>query len=149
MQTSVTAGIIGQQGQQTTTGADAFKSVDLSAFLKMLVTELQNQDPLNPINNSEILQQVSQIKAIESNQRLTDTLEAVRLQQNVATANSLMDRVVVALTERNEKVVGKVEGVSIEDGVTKLHIGNSTVDLKNVSEILPEDTDLASLASAQ
>jgi len=149
MATSATAGISGQQGQQTTTGADALKDVDLNAFLKMLIAELQNQDPLNPVSNSEILQQVSQIKAIESNQRLTDTLDAIGLQQNVATANSLMDRVVVGLTDQNETVTGKVEGVSIENGVTKLHIGNNTVDLKNVSEILPEGTDLTQLASAQ
>ena len=149
MATSATAGITGQQGQQATTGTDAFKNVDLNAFLKMLIAELQNQDPMNPVNNSEILQQVSQITAIQSNQRLSNTLDALRLQQNVATANNLMDRVVVALDDQNQQVIGKVTGVSIGDGVTKLQVGNSTVDLKNVSEILPEGTNLTQLASAQ
>ena len=56
------------------------------------MAELQNQDPMEPMKNSELLQQVSQIRAIQSNDRLTDTLESVSLGQNLATAGNLLDR---------------------------------------------------------
>jgi len=143
---SSVSGISGQQGQQTTTGKDAYGDLDLQAFLKMLMAELQNQDPLNPMDNAQILQQVSSIKAIESNQRLTDTLDAVRLQQNVATANNLLQRTVAALTDKQERVAGAVDGVLIQDGTVKLRIGENTVDLKNVSEIVPEGTEIPAQA---
>jgi len=138
MQTSVTSGIVGAQGQQATTGHDAFNDLNLDAFIKMLVAELQNQDPLNPMNNTEILQQVSQIRAIESNQRLTETLQSVMLGQNVNTASSLLGRTITGLTDDSKKITGVVDRVSIEDNVPRLHLGDQSIQLKNVAEILPD-----------
>jgi len=131
-----TIGALGTQGKQPTAGADAFAQVDLNDFIKLLVAELQNQDPLDPMNNQEILQQISQIREIESNQRLTDTLGSVLLGQNVATASNLIGRTIVALSAEGERVTGEVERVSIEEGVARLHVGEHTVTLKNVAEIL-------------
>ena len=133
-------GVLGQQGQQNPTGHDAFRDVDLNDFVKLLVAELQNQDPLNPMDNSEILQQVSQMREIESNQRLTDTLEAVLLGQSMTTASSMLGRMVMALTDDSQLVTGRVDRVTIEDGQPKLHLGEHVVDLKNVSEILSGPT---------
>jgi len=137
-------GAVGQQGQQNTTGYDALRDVDLNDFIKLLVAELQNQDPLNPMENNEILQQISQIREIESNQRLTDTLESVLLGQSMATASNMMDRMIVALTDDSQIVTGRVDRVTIEEGQPKLHVGDHTVDLQNVSQILSESTDTTS-----
>jgi len=131
-----TIGALGTQGQQNTAGTDAFAQVDLNDFIKLLVTELQHQDPLNPMDNQEILQQISQIREIESNQRLTDTLESVLLGQNVVTASNLIGRTVVALSDEGDRVTGEVDRVSIEDGVARLHVAEHTVPLKNVAEIV-------------
>src|SRR3972149_4141280 len=99
---SSTTGISGQQGQQALT-SDAFNKVELQDFVKLLVTELQNQDPLDPVKNSEILEQISQIKAIESNQRLSDTLASLQLQQNLVAASSLLEKTIVGLTNKGDK----------------------------------------------
>jgi len=131
-----TVGALGTQGQQNTAGTDAFAQVDLNDFIKLLVVELQNQDPMNPMDNQEILQQVSQIREIESNQRLTDTLQSVLLGQNVANASNLIGRGVVALSDEGERVTGEVDRVSIEDGLAILHVGDHGVRLENVAEIL-------------
>ncbi|MGQ9575381.1 MAG: flagellar hook assembly protein FlgD [Thermoguttaceae bacterium] len=136
MQSVSFEGISGLRGPQAP-NHDAFKDLNLDTFIQLLVAELQNQDPLSPMSNTEILQQVSQIRAIESNARLTSTLEAVLLGQNVATASSLLGRTVTGLSDESGKVTGKVDRVTIADGVTKLHVGDNTLSLKNVSEILP------------
>ena len=88
----------GQQPQQVASGRDAFSDLNLDEFLGLLITELQTQDPLDPMDNNEILQQVSQMREIESNMRLTDTLQTVLLGQNMSTASSLINRVIVGLT---------------------------------------------------
>lgn len=128
---------IGTSGQQAT-GFDAFKNVNLQDFVKLLVTELQQQDPMEPMNSSEILQQVSQIREIESTQRLTDTMDAVVLGQNLATASGLLDRRVLGLDDTGYPVTGVVEKVSIEGGAIKIYVGDKVVDLKNVAQILPK-----------
>jgi len=133
---SNTIGALGTQGQQNSAANDAFARVDLNDFIKLLVTELQHQDPLNPMDNQEILQQISQIREIESNQRLTDTLESVLLGQNVVTAGNLIGQTVVGLSEEGDRITGQVDRVSIEKGLARLHVGEHAVALKNVAEIL-------------
>jgi flagellar basal-body rod modification protein FlgD len=154
MAASAVQGIVGEQAQQATAGRDAFSKLDLQSFLKMLIAELRNQDPLNPMNNAEILQQISNIKAIESNQRLSDTLEALMLQQNLAAAYSMLNSEVSGLSSDGKNVAGKAEGVLIHDGVVNLRVGQMLVPLKNVREVRPPDASappswLASLLGRQ
>ena len=141
--TSVSAAAAASSAQETgqSTANDAWGDVSLESFIKLLVVELQNQDPLDPMNNKEILEQMSQIREIESNQKLTDTLESVMLGQTVSTAAALLGRTISALSDDAEWIRGEVEKISIEDGIPKLHIGSDVVDLKNVSEILPQEED--------
>lgn len=119
---------------------DAYASLDTSQFIKLLVAELQNQDPLDPMKNSELLQQVSQIKAIDSNDKLSTMLGAVTVGQNLATASSLIKRKVEALDDSGNKVTGVVDKVTVTDGDVKVHIGDSTVRLSNISQILDPET---------
>ncbi len=129
--------VLGQTGPQAP-GQSAFEKLNLETFTKLLVAELSNQDPLSPMSNSEIMQQISQIRAIEADMKLMSTLESVLLGQNVATASSLLGRTVKGLVDGRE-ITGVVERVSIAGGVARLHVGESTIDLKNVSEILPRE----------
>jgi flagellar basal-body rod modification protein FlgD len=128
---------LGQPVQQMSTVGDAWSQVDLDGFVSLLITELQNQDPLEPMKNQEILQQISQIREIESNTRLTETLESVFLGQSLGTASNLLERTIVGLSDDSTTVTGRVDKVSIENGVAKLHVGEHTIPLKNVAEILP------------
>ena len=132
---AASVGLSGQQGAQNPTGHDAFRDVDLNVFLKLLITELQNQDPMNPMDNHQMLQQISQIREIESNARLTETLEAVLMGENLSTASSMIDRLIMGLSEDGQVVAGRVERVSVVDGEPKLHVGEHLIRLKNVSEI--------------
>jgi flagellar basal-body rod modification protein FlgD len=134
--TNALSGVQGQQGQQAST-SNSFNKVDLNAFLKMLVAELQNQDPLSPMDNSQILQQVSQIKSIESNQRLSDTLGAMQQPQDIVAASTLLQKTITGLTDQGDKVTGKVDRVTIDDKGVKVCIGDNTISLKNVAEINP------------
>ena len=119
---------------------DAYSSLNLDTFMKLLVTEMQNQDPLEPMNNQEIVQQVSQIRSIEASQQLTTTLQAVLLGQNVATASSLLGRMIAGLDDNGQQVSGRVDGVTIADGQAKLYVGNRTVSLNNVVAIAADSS---------
>jgi flagellar basal-body rod modification protein FlgD len=140
----MSTGSVSAVGQQTSQASDAYNAwgnVNLDDFIGLLITQMQNQDPLEPMKNEEILQQISQIREIESNARLTETLESVLLGQNVATASSLLGRTITGLNDSSQIVTGQVDRVSIAEGKPLLHVGEDTVALKNVSEILPENND--------
>ncbi|MCA3252076.1 MAG: flagellar hook assembly protein FlgD [Pseudomonadota bacterium] len=49
-------------------------------FLKMLVTQMQNQDPLNPLDNAQITSQMAQINTVSGIERLNDTVASLNAQ---------------------------------------------------------------------
>jgi flagellar basal-body rod modification protein FlgD len=117
---------------------DALRDLDMDEFLELMITELQNQDPLNPLENAEILQQISQIREIGATGRLTETLEAVLLGQNLTSASSMIGKTVEALSDDAKTVRGMVDKVTVTEGEPRLHIGDKAVRLKNVKEILAQ-----------
>jgi flagellar basal-body rod modification protein FlgD len=120
---------------------DALRGLDLGNFIELMVAELQNQDPLDPMENAEILQQISQIREIDVSERMGKTLDAVLAGQNLASASSMVGKHVRALTDANGFIEGTVDSVSIADGDLRLHIGEQSVALDKVAEIFDQRPD--------
>ena len=74
----------------TPINSDRMNELTMSDFIKMMVAELENQDPMNPMSNTEMLQQISQMRSITSSDRLTNGIEALTLGQALSTASSLI-----------------------------------------------------------
>ena len=140
------SGLNGSRSSTGTTGND-LREVDLDEFLGMLITEMQNQDPLNPMDNSQLLTQISQIRQIGSTNQLTDTLTTLAIGQELTMASSLIGRKVKALDDSSKDIEGAVDRVSVKtdsadpnNRQVKVHIGDSTVDIKNIREIVPSSS---------
>ena len=95
------------------------------------------------MQNSEMLQQLSQMRSIGATDQLTDTLEAVLIGQNLTTASSLIGKQVNALSDEGSNIQGPVDRVTVipaEDGgagAVRIHVGEHSIALHNVREILP------------
>ena len=120
------------------------KDVDVNQFLQLMIAELTNQDPLNPMDNTQLVQQIGQLREISSNDKLVSTLESVQTGQSLATAGGLIGKTVEALDDEGSNVTGKVDRISIEvdeddssKRFYKVHVGDKTVDLKNIREVKP------------
>src|SRR5262245_27537952 len=87
-----------------------------------MIKELRNQDPLNPLDNKDMLAQISQIREVGATDKLTQTLDSVLLGQNIASATNLIGADITALSDDNENVHGMVSRVSIDKGSPKLHV---------------------------
>ena len=76
------AGTEAASGAQTAaTGLSATPKTDplgRDTFLKLLITQLQNQDPLQPQENGEFLAQLAQFSSLESLQQIKDDMTALR-----------------------------------------------------------------------
>lgn len=145
--TSVSSVTSTTSSDTTKSSASNISAMDIDSFLTLMITELQNQDPLDPMENSEMLQQISQMRSISSSDKLTATLDAVLLGQNVTTASSLIGKEISALTDEGESIEGLIDRVTVtpsEDdapAAVKVHVGDYTVSLSNVREILPASQD--------
>ena len=138
MSTSPTSAT-GGSGTTSTSSAttDRMQSLTVDDFTKMLVTELRNQDPTQPMSNTDLMNQVSQIQSIDANQQLTSTLQSVALGQSIASAGSLIGATVSGLDAQGNQVNGTVASVSISNGSATLNVGSSTLPLSNVTQISP------------
>jgi flagellar basal-body rod modification protein FlgD len=65
-------------GTDQTTDTEKKKDIGKDAFLKLLVTQLQHQDPLQPTDNSEFIAQLAQFTSLESLQQIKDDMSALR-----------------------------------------------------------------------
>lgn len=120
------------------------KDLDINQFLQLMIAELTNQDPLNPMDNNELVQQIGSIREIAATDKLSTSLDLVQTGQSLTTASSLIGKTIKALTDDNQNIEGVVERVSIEvdednnDKRTyRVHVDGQDIDLRNVREVLP------------
>ena len=138
--TSATNGLPSATGTGSSSSAatktnDALSNLNVNQFLKLMITQLQNQDPLNPTDNNQILQQLSSMQQISTSGKLSTTLDSVLLGQNIASASSLVGKSVTGLTDAGNTVQGVVSQVTIAGGTPYLQIGQDQIQLRNVSQI--------------
>lgn len=120
--------------QSKSSQADAINDIDMGTFLKLMITELQQQDPLNPLDNKDMLNQIAQIRAVGASDQLTKTLNSVLLGQNITSATNLLGADISALTDKGEAITGIVNRVAIDKGVPKVHVENAPGLLPSVAD---------------
>ena len=76
--TASTASTIGASSSTSTTATDSTASQD--RFLKLLVAQLNNQDPMNPMDNAQMTSQMAQINTVTGIQQVNDTLKNMATQ---------------------------------------------------------------------
>ncbi len=136
-------GVSGSNSNSSASNSNALEDVSLDQFLGLLITELQNQDPLNPMDNAQMMEQIGQIREIGSTTKLTETLTSLAIGQELSMASGLIGKEINALDNNAKDVTGVVDRVSVltdsNDGnnrTVQVHIGASIVDIKNIREIV-------------
>jgi flagellar hook assembly protein FlgD len=91
--------------------------------MKLLVTQLQNQNPLEPMDNNEMASQLAQLSQLGQIESLNSSFAAVMANTERSYANSLIDRNVTFFTEdevtgASKKLTGRVDSV-FNDSETK------------------------------
>ncbi|WP_081444748.1 flagellar hook assembly protein FlgD [Blastopirellula marina] len=131
---------------------NSLQDLDMDQFLKLMIAELQNQDPMEPMKNSEMLEQIGQIRNITATEQLSTTLTNVLDGQNILSATTLIGGQVQALTDQGDVVFGVVTGAQItpnDDGVREVFLkvmtddGIATVKLDDIFTVLPSSAGQA------
>ena len=114
------------------TSATSSSDLGEDAFLKLLVTQMQNQDPLNPMSSTDYIAQLAQFSSVE--QLTTANTQLAALQVASATSQSLA-LIGHTIVTADGATAGVVDSVQFVDGMPKLVVGSTLVDPGDVSEV--------------
>jgi flagellar basal-body rod modification protein FlgD len=145
---------VGATVAQPATEARGLNELKSEDFFKILVTEMQNQDPFEPTKTADMISQVSQIRTIEQSAVLNDTLELLAQQQKIGGTTELIGKFVQAISTAPDGSQtlheGVVTGVSFaSDGRAVLELDNGdAVPATDVVRIVPlSELEQASVAA--
>jgi flagellar basal-body rod modification protein FlgD len=88
--------------QSFTAEANDRNTITMTGFFQLLATQLQNQDMTNPMDNSEIMNQMTQMAMVQSISSMTDAMKNMTTINSQTYAASLVGQeVTMAVTEEN------------------------------------------------
>ncbi len=135
MADSVINAINSAQGSYTSTKKTEAGNSDLDkeAFLQMLVTQMQYQDPLNPSDSTQYMSQLAQYSSLEATMNISSTIE----QGNGL--NLVGQYVIMNTTDsagNKDMVSGLVQYATVKDGEVLLSINDSYYPAKDLDSVV-------------
>lgn len=110
-------------------------NIDRDAFLRLLLAQIRNQDPLSPIQGEEFLSQLAQLTTLEQMWRMNESLQTFMAQEQLLQASELIGRTIQAIDEAGRLVEGIVQGARVRNGVVSLDLGDREVLLSQVTSV--------------
>lgn len=114
------------------------------SFLQMLVLQLQNQDPLSPVSNEDMLAQLAQFSALEQMENLNSQFEMLSGnidQLNFISASQLVGKTVRGLDLDGTIREGVVESVHLNGSVVILNVDGYLMSMAGIADILDTPAD--------
>ena len=126
-----------------TTSADLASALDASNnpssalnqsdFLKLLVAQIQYQDPMNPQSDTQMAAQMAQFTSLQQATQSTSSLAMIQ-------ANSLVGSTVNVQIDSQHSANGVVTGVVMNNGTPQITVGGQNYGLNQITSITPATT---------
>jgi flagellar basal-body rod modification protein FlgD len=114
-----------------------------NTFMQLLVAQLKNQDPLNPMDNSQMTSQLAQINTVNGIQQLNTTMSSMLTQNATTQASSMIGRTVQVPTNNLTLASGAANfGVSVPTGADDV-----VVTITNAAGLAVRTVDLGQMAA--
>jgi flagellar basal-body rod modification protein FlgD len=117
--------------------ASGFNNLTTADFMQMLIAELQNQDPTQPMSNQDLLTQLSTMSQLQSTQDLDTALQNNTTNQQLATASSFIGKAIQGTDSSSNPVTGVAQEAVLQNGGAFVVVGNSLVPLANITAVGP------------
>lgn len=118
--------------QSNATTASNKAALDYDTFLQLLIAQMQNQDPTEPMDSSEQIAQLATFSQVEQTIETNKNLEALLQSNSLSQASAIIGKTVSSLDGETTGVVKEVQIMSdgavavLEDG-TKMVVGPGMV----------------------
>ncbi|WP_426420145.1 flagellar hook assembly protein FlgD [Bradyrhizobium genosp. A] len=115
----------------SSTNSTSKNTVDYNTFLQLLIAEMKNQDPTNPMDTSQYMSQFAQLSSVEQAMQTNTKLDSLLSSQALSQADGLIGKNVSFTDSTGATFTGKVASISINsngsvatlDDGTKVAVG--------------------------
>ncbi|MCK1284597.1 flagellar hook assembly protein FlgD [Bradyrhizobium sp. 44] len=114
------------KSSSSTSSTTSSTGVDYNTFLQLLVAEMKNQDPTNPMDTSQYMSQFAQLSSVEQAMQTNNKLDALLSSQSLSQANGLIGKTVSFTDSTGASFSGKVASVSINSDGSIATLENGT-----------------------
>jgi len=104
----------------------AAAQIGIQDFLKILVAQLGNQDPLKPMDNQEFVTQLAQFTSLQQTQEMNDKLGSLLTAQASMQSVGLLGKTIDVTSQTSGNTTGKVTALSFVSGEPRLTIQSTT-----------------------
>ena len=106
------------------------------AFMKLLITQMQNQDPMNTTDDTQFVAQLAQFSSLEQSQQSAQDLASMLSFQQITQGSSLIGHTVQVVDSSSGTVQqGAVTSVQLINGKPKIGVNNNFYDLSAIQTI--------------
>lgn len=106
-------------------------------FLKLLVTQMTSQDPMNPKQDTDFIAQMAQFSALEQSKVMQSDMAQMRSDQQIMQAYGLLGQTIEVQVDDKTTAQGMVSAVQMEAGTPKLVVGDKEYTLDQVILVYP------------
>lgn len=109
--------------------------MQMEDFLQLLTSQISNQDPLEPMKDTEFISQMANIASLEQMQQFTKGFESFASSQKDLVAQAYLGREVV-IKDGSDQISGVVDSVEkSDDGSIAVVVGGKGYDPVNISKV--------------
>ncbi|MCD1257816.1 flagellar hook assembly protein FlgD [Paenibacillus athensensis] len=102
-------------------------------FLKILITQLKNQDPTQPLQDREFIAQMAQFTSVEQLTNMANEMKSLR--QSLGMASSLIGKSISWLATDGSTKSGIVDSITFKDGNQYANVEGEEISLDQLSKI--------------
>jgi flagellar basal-body rod modification protein FlgD len=114
--------------EASSASAGSGQTLGQNQFLQLLMTQLQNQDPMSPMDNTQFIAQMAQFSSLEQMTNLVSATKAMNANTEVAQSVALIGHNVTYTNADGSTGSGVVSEVDVASGNVQLKIGNTSID---------------------
>ncbi|MET0263074.1 MAG: flagellar hook capping FlgD N-terminal domain-containing protein [Rariglobus sp.] len=113
------------------------KQLGQGDFLKLLTVQLQQQDPMKPMDDTQSIAQMAQFSSLQQMTALQQGMESMRLDSQLSSAGSLLGRQVTLTDAKGVEVTGIVSSVEQTASGPKLSIDGKSYAYSTLTRVSP------------
>lgn len=105
------------------------------AFMKLLLAQLKNQDPLKPMEDKEFIAQLAQFNSLNQLTEMNKTLGELMTAQMLSQGSALIGKTVTGVSDSGGVISGLVSGLKIVGDKVTLDVNGQNMPLDTVNSV--------------